>query len=110
MAKRKTNPGTSSSNKKPASAQQNSSCLDLSQLLTAKNLEVVTAALLISGQLKVDSIELDRKGQVIVSLFGKFKTKDNENERTDKLATFLSENGDMTLDEIFTAFKKRMME
>ncbi len=78
----------------------------LHDLLKGKNLDIVAAALLLSGKLKVDSVELFRGSPVIVvSLLGKYKTL--ENEKVSKITEFLADNGDMTLDDLFEAIKQR---
>ncbi len=79
----------------------------LSDLLKGKDLEIVAASLLLLGKLKVDSVQLFRDKPVIsVTLLGEFK---NLNDRkVDEMTDFLEKNGDMTIDEIFEGFKKRM--
>jgi hypothetical protein len=75
--------------------------------LKAKDLEIVTASLLLLGKLKVESVQLFRDKPVIsVTLLGEFKNlNDNKvNEMTD----FLQTNGDMTLDEILEGITRRM--
>ncbi|HBI04939.1 MAG TPA: hypothetical protein DDY49_13025 [Paenibacillaceae bacterium] len=78
----------------------------IEQLMKSKKLEFITAALLLSGELIVDSVELDRRGGVTVTLLGAFKTKDNK--KVQDLTSFLENNKDMTLDEVFTAFKNHL--
>ncbi|QGG48832.1 hypothetical protein FTV88_2743 [Heliorestis convoluta] len=76
-------------------------------LFLGKNLDIVTAALLLTGKLKVDSVKLFRGSPVVsVELLGKYLN--NNNEKSNKLAEFLKKNGDMTIDEVFEAFQKRM--
>ncbi|GGH37910.1 hypothetical protein [Paenibacillus segetis] len=73
-----------------------------------KSLEVIVASLLLTGKLKVDSVELFREASTVISLVGKFNTlSDLGNPNIDKMTKFLDDNGDMTLDEVFTAFKKK---
>lgn len=79
----------------------------IDQLLKSKKLEFVTAALLLAGELIVDSVELDRRGGVTVTLLGEFKSKE-DNKKVQDLTSFLGRNKDMTLDDVFTAFKKHM--
>ncbi|MCF6093327.1 hypothetical protein L1765_04865 [Microaerobacter geothermalis] len=79
---------------------------DILRLLRNKNLEIVAAALLISGELKVDNITLSREGEVTLELIGKFKKVDNK--QVMELYNFLKKNGDMTMDDVFEAFKRRM--
>lgn len=46
---------------------------DVKELFQTNNLELVTAALILSGLLRVNSIQLTRKGTLSVILFGEFK-------------------------------------
>ena len=43
---------------------------DLEKFLKTNNLEIITAALLLSGKLRVNSIQLTRSGALSVILFG----------------------------------------
>src|SRR5699024_12761348 len=79
----------------------------IQDLLKGKNLEIVAAALLLTGKLKVDSVELFRMSPVVnVTLVGKYVTRET-NKRT-ALPNFLEENGDVTLDEVFNVIQTRM--
>jgi len=94
------------SNKKPPFTS-----FTLEDLLKDKHLEIVAAALLLSGKLKVDAVTLFRNSPVIqVNLLGQFLANGNGNgnDKSNALADFLQENGDMTLDDIVDAFQKRM--
>jgi hypothetical protein len=64
-------------------------------------------ALLLSGELIVDSVELDRRGGVVVTLLGAFKQKDN-NKKINDLTSFLENNKDISLDDVFTALKDQL--
>ncbi|WP_219914489.1 hypothetical protein [Thalassobacillus sp. CUG 92003] len=76
-------------------------------LFNGKNLDIVAAALLLTGKLKVDSVELYRGSPVVqVTLLGKFLTQ--EKNKSNALAEFLDENGDLTIDDIFEAFQQRL--
>lgn len=88
------------------------SALPFDKLLTSNNLEFVTALLLLTEKLKVESILLSRKGGVEVTLIGEFCTIDDtgKSSRVEQLASFLKQNGGMTMDEVFSAFKKRLSE
>lgn len=86
--------------------QQNFSMEDL---FKNKNLELVAAALLLSGRLKVDSVELFRSAPTVnVTLIGKYLTANNN--KTNALVDFLDEHGDMTIDDIFDAFQTKMQQ
>lgn len=95
----------SSSNKKNA---VNFNDYSVHDLLKGKHLEIAAAALLLSGKLKVDSVQLFRDSTVVgVYLLGQFRSGNNK-DKSNALADFLEENGDMTLDDIVEAFQKRM--
>lgn len=65
-------------------------------------MEIVAAALLLTGKLKVDSVEIFRDSPVVnVTLIGQYKTL---SKNTNKMVDFIDENGDMTLNEIVEAF------
>ncbi|QOS80342.1 hypothetical protein JNUCC31_05305 [Paenibacillus sp. JNUCC31] len=77
--------------------------------LKGKNLEIIVAALLVSGKLRVDAVTLFREATLVVELTGKYKTLQNmTSTNTDKLVDFMNQNGDMTLDDVMQAFQKRM--
>lgn len=93
-------PPNSNKNKKPSD-------YSIQDLFKGKQLDIVTAALLLSGRLKVDSVELFRGSSAInVTLIGKYLT--NGKDKPNALADFLDENGDMTLDEVFEGLYKRI--
>lgn len=77
--------------------------------LKGKNLEIIVAALLASGKLRVDAVTLFREATLVVELTGKYKTLQNmTSTNTDKLVDFMNQNGDMTLDDVMQAFQKRI--
>ena len=81
----------------------------MQDLLKGKDLDIICASLLLIGKLQVESVELFRNSPVIgVSLVGQFRSIENENEKANNLASFLDENGDMTLDDVIEALTKRM--
>src|SRR5699024_6355186 len=66
--------------------------LSIQDLVEGKNLEIVAAALLLTGKLEVDSVELFRMCPVVnVTLVGKYVTR--ETKKMNALANFLEENG-----------------
>ena len=70
-------------------------------------MEIIAASLLLLGKLKVDSVLLYRNSPTVtVTLVGAFQ-KDSKNNNN-KMADFLDENGDITIDEIFDGIQKRM--
>lgn len=69
--------------------------------LKGKHLEIITAALLLSGKLKVDAVTFFRGSPAIqVGLLGQLNQKgsNNNNSKSNALADFLAENGDLTID------------
>ncbi len=78
----------------------------LNDLLKGKDLEIIAASLLLLGKLKVDSVLLYRNSPTVtVSLIGSFQ---NDSKNSNKMADFLNDNGDITIDEIFDGIQKRM--
>lgn len=74
--------------------------------LKDKKLEVVVAALLLTGKLRVDSVQLFRNASTVISLVGQFKTLNGLNgSNIENMVNFLDQNGNMTLDEVVEAFK-----
>ncbi|WP_245624967.1 hypothetical protein [Paenibacillus stellifer] len=73
-----------------------------------KGLEVAVAALLLSGKLKVDSVQMFTDASLFVSLVGKYKTlSDMGDTNVDKLVNFMNENGNLTLNDLMGALKKQ---
>ena len=69
-------------------------------------MEIIAASLLLLGKLKVDSVLLYRNSPTVtVTLVGAFQ---KESKNNNKMADFLNENGDITIDEIFDGIQKRM--
>ncbi|MNI18548.1 hypothetical protein D3C76_1217700 [compost metagenome] len=104
--KNNNNKSKTSVTKKNCKAKNGSSIQDL---LQNHNLEIVVAALLLTGKLRVDAVQLFRQATMIVSLTGKYKTLANmNNSNVSNMIKFLNDNGDMTLDEVIQAFKSKM--
>lgn len=79
----------------------------LEDLVKGKQLDLVAAALLLTGKLKVDSVELFRDSPIVgVSLLGKFPS--NKKKRRNPMVDFLLENGNLTFEDVFEAFQERM--
>ncbi|MBY0014721.1 hypothetical protein H7K49_30105 [Paenibacillus typhae] len=73
-----------------------------------KGLEFAVAALLLTGKLKVDSIQMYTDASLVVGLVGKYKTLSNlSQDNVDKLVSFLDDNSSLTLNEIMTALKQK---
>src|SRR5690606_31921040 len=84
----------SSSNKKNA---VNFNDYSVHDLLKGKHLEIAAAALLLSGKLKVDSVQLFRDSTVVgVYLLGQFRS-DTHADYAFAVEDFWEENSDMTL-------------
>lgn len=71
-----------------------------------KTPEYTVAALLLSGKLRVDSVQLYRNATMFVSLVGEYRTISSD-ANADKLLNFLNENGDLTINDIINAIKKK---
>ncbi|WP_429842143.1 hypothetical protein [Brevibacillus sp. FIR094] len=105
-AKEKQSTNGSSNNKKKKPTTNNQSAL---QCLTGPNLEILVAVLLLTGKLRVDSVQLFRQATMIVGLTGEFITLgDLNNKNVDNMLKFLNDNGNMTVDDIISALKKKM--
>ncbi len=76
-----------------------------------KGLEYTVAALLLTGKLRVDSVQMYTDASLFVSLVGKYKslsdTSPGNSNNVDKLVNFLDDNNSLTLNEIMTALKKK---
>lgn len=104
-AKNNNSKSKTSAVKKNGKAKNGSSVHDL---LQNHNLEIVVAALLLTGKLRVDSVQLFRQATMIVSLTGKYKTLAGmNNSNVNNMINFLNNNGNMTLDEVIQAFKSK---
>ncbi|MGG1616744.1 hypothetical protein ACIFQM_02080 [Paenibacillus sp. NRS-1782] len=78
--------------------------------LQGKNVEVIVAALLLTGKLHVDSVTLYRQATLLVGLTGKYKTLAADPSNVDNMVKFLNDNGNMTLDQVIQAFQKKMQK
>ncbi|GIO05107.1 hypothetical protein J31TS6_11350 [Brevibacillus reuszeri] len=116
--KKQTNNGSSNNGKKKQTTngssnngkrKQTTNGSSISHCLNGNNLEFLVAVLLLTGKLRVDSVQLFRQATMIVSLTGKYITLgDVSNENVDNMLKFLNENGNMTVDDIIHALKKKM--
>ncbi|TKI54080.1 hypothetical protein E8L90_00655 [Brevibacillus antibioticus] len=105
-AKEKQSTNGSSNNKKKKPTTNNQSAL---HCLTGPNLEILVAVLLLTGKLRVDSVQLFRQATMIVGLTGEYITLgDLNNKNVDNMLNFLNDNGSMTVDDIISALKKKM--
>ena len=79
---------------------------NLDSLLKASGLEIVAALLLLSGQLTVGRVVVGREGDVELRVVGEFKK--SENPQVNELYNFLKSNGNMSIDTVVEAFKKKL--
>ncbi|WP_018922996.1 hypothetical protein [Salsuginibacillus kocurii] len=81
-------------------------------LFSGKHLEIVTAALILSGKLDVYSIELFRTDPLVgVYLIGGFPSFPENNENgIEPLAKFMEDNPDMTVAELIQRFEENKKE
>ncbi|WP_158738571.1 hypothetical protein [Alteribacillus sp. YIM 98480] len=79
----------------------------VADLLNGHNLDIIAAVLLVTGKLKVNTVEIYRgEPTVEVHLIGDYKN--GTNDKATKMADFLKENGDMTVDDVMEAIKQRL--
>lgn len=96
----------SSAAKKTNNSKNSSSAAD--SLLNGNQMEIIVAALLLTGKLRVDAVQLFRQATMIVSLTGRYKTiADSNNTSVNNMIKFLNDNGNMTLDDVIQAFKMK---
>ncbi|MFD2880364.1 hypothetical protein ACFTAO_37580 [Paenibacillus rhizoplanae] len=94
--------------RKRKEARRQKNAAQLQKPKRQKGLEFAVAALLLTGKLKVDSIQMYTDASMFVSLVGKYKTlSELSSDNVDKLVSFLDDNSSLTLNEIMTALKKR---
>lgn len=113
MTKRKKQAQAGTTRKTGGSESNSQSSSPFGHLFTSKQLEIVTAALLLSGELVFDSIEFGRDGGIVVTLIGELQNPGNQQtqeNRVSELVRFLRNNGAITLDEILAALKQRMQD
>ncbi|MDT3426451.1 hypothetical protein J2Z22_001977 [Paenibacillus forsythiae] len=73
-----------------------------------KGLELTVAALLLTGKLKVDSVQLYTDASLFVSLVGRYKKlSDLSDSNVEKLLNFMNDNGSLTLNDLMEALKKK---
>ncbi|WP_338540229.1 hypothetical protein [Paenibacillus tundrae] len=93
-----------------SSKKENAASSLLGGNLKGRNLELIVAALLVSGKLRVDAVTLFREATLVVELVGQYKTLQQITpSNQDKLVQFLDEiGGDMTLNDVIRAFQQRI--
>lgn len=89
------------------SQQQGKTPFTVNDLLNGKELEIIAAALLLSGKLKVDAVQLFRSQPIIfVSLIGSFgSVKEDEKDST---SSALERTGDLEMDNMIERFRDVM--
>lgn len=89
------------------SQQQCKTPFTVSDLLSGKELEIIAAALLLSGKLKVDAVQLYRSQPIIfVTLVGSFDSE--KEEKKDTMADFLGRTGDLEANEMLERLRETM--
>ncbi|WP_025692826.1 hypothetical protein [Paenibacillus zanthoxyli] len=79
-----------------------------SALKESRGLELTVAALLLTGKLKVDSVQLYTNASLFVSLVGRYKKlSDLSDSNVEKLVNFMNDNGNLTLNDLMEALKKK---
>ncbi|WP_430785777.1 hypothetical protein VBD025_12040 [Virgibacillus flavescens] len=77
----------------------------IQDLFTGKQLEIVAAYLLLSGKLKVESVEIFTNEPIVsVNLIGQYKGQNKQNESS--LFEFMKENN-MTPEDVLQVFNNR---
>ncbi|MFC3041095.1 hypothetical protein ACFOGI_12680 [Virgibacillus xinjiangensis] len=77
-------------------------------LLEDKGLEFVSAALLLSGQLSVRSVLVNRDGDVEIRVVGELG-KSSDHQETD-LYDFLKNNGNKGIDQLIESLKQQVVD
>ncbi|SDI46337.1 hypothetical protein [Natribacillus halophilus] len=75
-------------------------------LLRERNIEIITAALLVTGKLRVNFVSVFRDEPTIeVVATGDFPSLNNDNQVIDH---FIKENGDMTVSDLMEKINERL--
>jgi hypothetical protein len=72
-----------------------------------KGLEYTVAALLLTGKLKVDSVEIFREASFVVTLVGQYTSNDINQNNVEQMVQFLDNHGDLTFNDFINALKKK---
>ncbi|SDH81756.1 hypothetical protein SAMN05192534_11244 [Alteribacillus persepolensis] len=95
-------------NNKDRNSQSSLPPYTVNDLLNGSNLDVIAAVLLLTGRLKVESVQVYRGYPIIqVTLLGEYK-RVSPKEKADKMADFLKENDDITIDDVMEAIKNHL--
>ncbi|PWW02741.1 hypothetical protein DFQ01_10815 [Paenibacillus cellulosilyticus] len=79
----------------------------VSDCVKERKIEIIIAALLLSGKLRFDSIQLFREAALVVSLVGKYETLvDLNNNDLIRISELFNKNGNMTINEIIEQINK----
>ncbi|GAA0603870.1 hypothetical protein GCM10009001_21190 [Virgibacillus siamensis] len=80
-------------------------------LLRQRNLEIVAAALLVTGKLKIDYVTVYRDEPTVdVLITGELPQPNSKNNNMNRMAKFLKDNGDMTINDVMGAINQRLSE
>jgi|SRR5699024_2734480 hypothetical protein len=80
-------------------------------LLLGRNLEIIAAALLLTGKLRINYISIYRdEPRIDALLTGKFMQSDSKKSNIDQLRDLLENNGDMTVNDLFNSIHQRLNE
>lgn len=89
------------------SQQHGKTPFTISDLLKGKDLEIVAAALLLAGKLKVDAVQIFRSQPVVfISLVGSFGKA--EETQKDTLADIIERSGDFEVDDMIEQLRQKM--
>lgn len=80
-------------------------------LLLGRNLEIIAAALLITGKLKINYVSIYRNEPRIDALLtGRLKQSSSGNSNINQIKELLEQNGDMTVNDMIEAIHQRLNE
>ncbi|GAB3051963.1 hypothetical protein [Virgibacillus ainsalahensis] len=92
---------------KKANRTSNLESFTTADLLSGQSIELVVAALLVTGKLRSSFVTIYRDEPTVeVLLTGEFMRPSPEN--ANKMAEFINENGDMTIEEIMEGIKQQL--
>lgn len=79
-------------------------------LLLGRNLEIIAAALLLTGKLKIRYISIFREEPRIDTLMSGRLQTNSEKSNINQVSELLNKNGDMTINELFEGINQRLKE
>lgn len=78
-------------------------------LLLGRNLEIIAAALLITGKLKINYVSI-YEPRIDALLTGRLKQSSSANSNINQIKELLEQNGDMTVNDMIEAIHQRLNE